>query len=145
MNVCLVNIGSEHLRRQVNDHQQLFSCVLSHFERWTQQTSLKVQNRKFSVLVKRQRDLSEPVSALLSSFLTARLMAYLLHSFFMSRLLCGLITTIALLWYSRIIMSFIVLIRVSVSPDLCYVFTVPTGKYMRAAPAPDRWIQTHCR
>lgn len=76
---------------------------------------------------------------------TAHLMAYLLHSFFISRLLCGLITTIALLWNSRIIMSFIVLIRVSVSPDLCYVFTAPRGKYMRAAPAPDRWNQTHCR
>ena len=68
---------------------------------------------------------------------TAHLMAYLLHSFFIRRLLCGLITTIALLWNSRIITSFIVLIRVSVSEDLCYIFTAPTGKYMRAAP--DRW------
>lgn len=38
-------------------------------------------------------------------------------------------------------MSFIVLIRVSVSPDLCYIFTGPTGEDMRAAAAaaPDRW------
>lgn len=117
------------------------------------QTLLKVENRNFSKCSSRDN------KTCLNSFqrcclflffiypplFTAHLMAYLLHSFFISRLLCGLITTIALLWNSRIIMSFIVLIRVSVSSDLCYVFTVPSGKYMRAAPAPDRWIQTHCR
>lgn len=115
------------------------------------QTPLKVQNRNFSKCSSRDN------KTCLNSFqrcclfflypplFTAHLMAYLLHSFFISRLLCGLITTIALLWNSRIIMSFIVLIRVSVSPDLCYIFTVPSGKYMRAAPAPDRWNQTHCR
>lgn len=111
---------------------------------------LKVENRNFSKCSSRDN------KTCLNSFqrcclflypapFTAHLMAYLLRSFFISRLLCGLITTIALLWNSRIIMSFIVLIRVSVSPDRCYIFTVPSGKYMRAAPAPDRWSQTHCR
>lgn len=76
------------------------------------------------MLIKRQQDLSELISALsffiffilYPSVFTAHLMAYLLHSFFIRQLLCGLITTIALLRNSRIIMSFIVLIRVSVSP-----------------------------
>lgn len=48
-------------------------------------------------------------------------MAYLLHSFFIRRLLCGLITTIALLWNSRIIMSFIVLISLGQRGSLLHL------------------------
>lgn len=68
---------------------------------------------------------------------TAHLMSYLLPSFFIQPLLCGLITAAALLPNSRIIISFIVLIRVSVSAGLRSVFTAPAGGGQRRTDGAD--------
>lgn len=103
---------------------------------------LKVQLRNFSKCSSRGNKICpnsfQCCCLFISCSFTAHLMAYLLHSFFISWFLCGLIMSIALLWNSRVIMSFIVLIRLSVSLDLCYIFTVPSGKYIRETPVVDR-------
>lgn len=62
-----------------------------------------------------------------------------------SLLRCGLITAAALLHNSRIIMSFIVLIRVSVRMNLSSIFTVPLGTLMEVPPSQNKELQVRLR